>query len=113
MQNVFEQATESRGKVTTEYTRAPRHFGMTKGEIEAEILRDREDPSWGIVSTASLRETIIQKSDNSEGYLRSWRQWSQSSPERLWLSESQHTEILDYLGSPFVNPPTVLARGLK
>ena len=101
MQNVFEQATGSRGKVTSEYLRSPKQFGITKGEIEAEILKRKEDPSCGIISTDSLRAAISQKPDNSEGYLSSWRQWSQGSPERLWLSESQHKDVIDYLRSPF------------
>ena len=108
MQNVFEQATESRGKVTTDHTRAPEQFGMTKGGIEAEILKDKEDPSWGIVSSDSLREAISQKPDNSEGYLRSWKQWSQGSPERLWLSDSQHKDVIGYLRAPFTKYPTSL-----
>jgi hypothetical protein len=101
MQNVFEQATGTSSKVTTDHTRAPRHFGKTKAEFEAENLKYKDDPSFGIVSSDSLREAISQKSDNSEGYLRSWRQWSQGSPERLWLSGSQHKDVIDYLRSPF------------
>jgi len=108
MQNVFEQATESRGKVTTDHTRAPEQFGMTKGGIEAEILKDKEDPSWGIVSSDSLREAISQKPDNSEGFLRRWKQWSQGSPERLWLSDSQHKDVIGYLRAPFAKYPTSL-----
>ena len=83
MQNVFEQATGSRGKVTSEYLRSPKQFGITKGEIEAEILKIKEDPRWGVISSDSLRAAISQKPDNSEGYLSSWRQWSQGSPARL------------------------------
>jgi len=101
MQNIFEQATGATIKVTTDHTRAPRHFGISKAEIEAENLKYRDDPSFGIVSSDSLRAAISQKPDNSEGYLSSWRQWSQGSPARLWLSESQHKDVIDYLSSPF------------
>ena len=101
MQNAFEQATGTTVKVTTDHARAASHFGMTKGEFEAEISKYKDDPSFGIVSSDSLVAAISQKPDNSEGYLSSWRQWSQGSPERLWLSESQHRDVIDYLSSPF------------
>ena len=101
MQNIFEQATGATSKVTTDHTRVPRHFGISKAEIEAENVKYREDPSFGIVSSDSLRAAISQKPDNIEGYLSSWRQWSQGSPARLWLSESQHKDVIDYLSSPF------------
>lgn len=101
MQRVFEQATGATIKMTTDGTRTPTDFGMPKPEFEAEVLKHQDDPSFGIVSSGSLREAISQKPDNSEGYLISWRQWSQGSPARLWLSESQHKDIIDYLSSPF------------
>ena len=101
MQNVFEQATGTSSKVATDHTRTPNDFGKTKSEIEAEILKNKEDPSWGIVSSHSLIEEISREPDNSQLYLMSWRRWSQGSNKRLWLSESQHKDVLDYLRSPF------------
>jgi hypothetical protein len=101
MQRVFEQATGATIKMTTDGTRGASDFGMTKAEFEAKILKLQDDPSFGIVSSDSLRAAISQKPDNSEGYLRSWRQWSHGSPARLWLSESQHKDVIDYLSSPF------------
>jgi len=101
MQNVFEQATGSRGKVTSEYLRSPKQFGITKGEIEAEILKRKEDPSCGIISTDDVFRAIQSEEPDNEDYLNSWRQWSQGSPARLWLSESQHKDVIDYLSSPF------------
>jgi hypothetical protein len=102
MQNIFEQATGSRGKVSTEYLRSSKQFGITKGEIEAEILKIKEDPSWGIISTDDVFRAILsQEPDNNEDYLNSWREWSQVPPKRLWLSESQYKDVIDYLRSPF------------
>ena len=101
MQRVFEQATGATIKMTTDGTRGTSDFGMSKAEFEAEISKHKDDPSFGIVSSDSLRAAISQKPDNSEGYLSSWRQWSQGSPARLWLSESQHKDVIDYLSSPF------------
>ena len=101
MQRVFEQATGTSSKVATDHTRTPNDFGKTKSEIEAEILKHQDDPSWGIVSSHSLIEEISREPDNSQLYLMSWRRWSQGSNKRLWLSESQHKDVLDYLRSPF------------
>jgi len=101
MQNVFEQATGTSSKVATDHTRTPNDFGKTKSEIEAEILKHQEDPSWGIVSSHSLIEEISREPDNSQLYLMSWRRWSQGSNKRLWLSGSQHKDVIDYLRSPF------------
>ena len=101
MQNVFEQATGSRGKVTSEYLRSPKQFGITKGEIEAEILKIKEDPSCGIISTDDVFRAIQSEEPDNKDYLNSWRQWSQVPPKRLWLSESQHKDVIDYLRSPF------------
>lgn len=113
MQRVFEQATGATIKMTTDGTRGTSDFGMSKAEFEAELSKHKDDPSFGIISSHSFIEEICREPDSSQLYLMSWRRWSQGSPERLWLSESQHKDILDYLGSPFVKPPTVLARGLK
>ena len=101
MQRVFEQATGTSSKVATDHTRTPNDFGKTKSEIEAEILKHQDDPSWGILSSHSLIEEISREPDNSQLYLMSWRRWSQGSPERLWLSGSQHKDVIDYLRSPF------------
>ena len=101
MQRVFEQATGTLSKVATDHTRTPNDFGKTKSEIEAEILKHQDDPSWGIVSSHSLIEEISREPDSSQLYLMSWRRWSQGSNKRLWLSESQHKDVLDYLRSPF------------
>jgi hypothetical protein len=102
MQRVFEQATGTLSKVATDHTRTPNDFGKTKSEIEAEILKIIEDPSWGILSTDDVFRAILsQEPDNNEDYLNSWREWSQVPPKRLWLSESQHKDVLDYLRSPF------------
>ena len=113
MQNIFEQATGSRGKVSTEYLRSSKHFGITKGEIEAEILKVKEDPSRGIISTADVfRAMQFQKSGNNRDYLNSWTEWSQVPPKRLWLSNSQHKDVIGYLGSPFAQHPTALTKRL-
>ena len=102
MQRVFEQATGATIKMTTDYARAPEHFGMTKVELEAEKVTHKDDPSWGIISTDDVFRAILsQEPDNNEDYLNSWREWSQVPPKRLWLSESQHKDVIDYLGSPF------------
>ena len=101
MQRVFEQATGATIKMTTDGTRTPGDFGMSKAEFEAEILKHQDNPSFGIVSSDSLREAIFQKPDNSEAYLSSWRRWSQGSSARLWLSESQHKAVIEYLSNPF------------
>ena len=111
MQNIFEQATGSRGKVSTEYLRSSKDFGITKGEIEAEILKVKEDPSRGIISTADVfRAMKFQKSGNNRDYLNSWTEWSQVPPKRLWLSNSQHKDVIGYLGSPFAQHPTALTK---
>ena len=111
MQNIFEQATGSRGKVSTEYLRSSKDFGITKGEIEAEILKVKEDPSLGIISTADVFKAIqSEEPDNNEDYLNSWREWSQVPPKRLWLSNSQHKDVIGYLGSPFAQHPTALTK---
>ena len=101
MQRVFEQATGATIKMTTDGTRGPSDFGMSRAEFEAEILKHQDDPSFGIVSSHSLIEEISREPDNSQLYLMSWRRWSQGSNKRLWLSESQHKDVLDYLRSPF------------
>ena len=108
MQNVFQQATGALSRVTTDYTRTSRHFSMTKVEFEAECVKLRENPSLGIVSSQSLLTEILQDKDNNEKYLISWRRWSQGSPQRLWLSESQHKDVISYLNSPFAKNPTAL-----
>ena len=101
MQRVFEQATGVTIKLTTDYARAPKDFGKTKVELEAEKLKQKDDPSWSIVGSDSLVAAMCREPDNSEGYLMSWRRWSQGGPGRLWLSESQHKDVTDYLSSPF------------
>ena len=101
MQRVFEQATGATIKMTTDYARAPEHFGMTKVELEAEQVKQKDDPSGGIVGSHSLVEEFSRKPDNSQLYQMSWRRWSQGGPGRLWLSESQHKDVIDYLSSPF------------
>ena len=101
MQRVFEQATGATIKMTTDGTRGTSDFGMSKAEFEAEISKHKDDPSFGIVSSHSFIEEISREPDNSQLYLMSWKRWSQGSPERLWLSESQHKDVIDYLRSPF------------
>ena len=101
MQRVFEQATGATIKMTTDGTRGPSDFGMSRAEFEAEILKHQDDPSFGIVSSHSLIEEISREPDNSQLYLMSWRRWSQGSNKRLWLSGSQHKDVIDYLRSPF------------
>ena len=100
MQRVFEQATGAAIKMTTDGTRGPSDFGMSKAEFEAEISKHKDDPSFGIVSSHSFIEEISREPDRSQLYLMSWKRWSQGSPERLWLSESQHKDVIDYLSSP-------------
>jgi hypothetical protein len=101
MHRIFEQATGAAIKSTTDYARAPRDFGKTKDEFEAEIFNHRDDPGFGVLSSYSRVEKVSLKLDNSRRYLGSWGRWSQGRAGRLWLSESQHKDVIDYLSSPF------------
>ena len=101
MHRIFEQATGAAIKSTTDYARAPRDFGKTKDEFEAEIFNHRDDPGFGVLSSYSRVEKVSLKLDNSRRYLGSWGRWSQGRAGRLWLSGSQHKDVIDYLSSPF------------